>query len=190
LKDEFILEVEQLLRDAYKFYKNSTKRKKGLQATTVRQEKSMVDEFVNTLVQQSEEGKEKLEKRPSLRLQCWNATRWLGRSTCLNSLCKSYEFILEHLAEFSTSRSESAKHKAIATDLYNRITSYDTFLFIYFYRDFAATIARTTRLLQGRDIRIRDVGRMIMNLCGSLNVHYPEDSDIPTELLGDGMTDT
>jgi hypothetical protein len=141
------------------------------------------------LVLASEEGKKELNDRPSLKLQCWNATRWLGRSACLISLCRSYEFILTHLTEFQISSSESKKDKEVAEDLYNRLTSYDAFLFIYLYRDLAGIMATTTRLLQARDLRIRDVGRLILNLCESLQVNYPKVSDVPTELLGDGTAD-
>jgi hypothetical protein len=178
-----------LLKDAYKFYKNSSKRKKGLESTTPRRHKE-VDEFVDKMLQEVAQGKEELEKRPSLRLQCWNATRWLGRSTCLIALCKAYEYILEHLTEFVATKTEMAEHKAQATALYVRLTSYDAFLFIHMYRDLAGTMARTTKFLQNRDIRIRDVGRAIMRLCQKLKGNYPEGSDVPTALLGDGTTDT
>jgi hypothetical protein len=136
------------------------------------------------------QGKKELEKKPSLRLQCWNATRWLGRSTCLIALCKGYEYILEHLTEFAATKSETTEHKAQATALYARLTSYDAFLFIHMYRDLAGTMARTTKFLQNKDIRIRDVGRAIMRLCGNLKGNYPEGSNVPTALLGDGTTDT
>ena len=188
-KDEFVLEVEQLLKDAYKFYKYSTKRKKGLQNTTLRCHREPIDEFITTLVRASDEGKKELNDHPALKLQCWNATCWLGWSACLISLCRSYEFILEHLTEFQTSSSESKKDKEVAEDLYKRLTSYDAFLFIYLYRDLAGIIATSTRLLQVRDLRICDVGRLILNLCKSLQVNYPKLSDVPTELLGDGMAD-
>jgi hypothetical protein len=189
LKDEFVLEVEQLLRDSYKFYKNSTKGKKRLQATVLRRYKPQLQEFVNTLVRESKAGKKDLEKRPSLRLQCWNATHWLGRSACLISLCKSYEFILEHLTEFAVSSSESQKDKDVAADLYNRLTSYDVFLFIHFYRDLAGTMAYTTRQLQRQDLRIQEVERMILSLCEHLEVDYDENSEVPVEMLGDGTAD-
>ena len=86
-----------------------------------------------------ENGEADLEKRPSLRLQCWNTTRWLGRSTCFNSLCRAYEYILAHLSHFAKCKGEQADKKLIATDLYDTLTSYDIFLFIFFYKDLAAT---------------------------------------------------
>jgi len=187
-KDDFVLQIERLLKDVYKFYKNSPKRKKGLESTTVRWEKH-VDEFFDDMVKQVNKGKEDLKKRPSLRLQCWNATRWLGRSQCLKSLCRAYEYILEHLHDFTQLRSESAKDKGIAKDLYERLTDYETFLFIYMYRDLASTMAKVSKLLQEQNIRIRDVGRRIVNLCHRLKTNYSESSDVPTQLLGDGATD-
>ena len=135
------------------------------------------------------QGKEDLKKRPSLRLQCWNETCWLGRSECLISLCRGYEYILEHLVEFAAKKSKLSKDKELATKLYEKLTSYDAFLFIHMYRDLTGTMARTTKLLQNKDIRIRDVGRRILNLCERLKGNYPEGSDVPTALLGDGTMD-
>jgi|SRR5579859_4729972 len=106
------------------------------------------------MLREIENGKEDLEKRPVLQLQCWNATHWLGRSKCLKVLCTSYEYVLEHLMEFTMARGESSKDREVASDLYERLTSYDAFLFIQMYRDLAGTMAKTTRLLQNRDIRI------------------------------------
>ena len=134
-------------------------------------------------------GKEDLKTRPSLCLQCWNAIYWLGRSECLKSLCKAYEYILDHLAEFAKTRSESSKDRELASKLYEKLTSYETFLFIHLYRDLTGTMAKVTKLLQSRDIRIRDVGHWIMSLCEKLKGNYPKDSDVPTALLGDGTFD-
>jgi hypothetical protein len=178
------------LKDAYKFYKHSTKRKKGLETVTLRKNK-LVDEFVTVMLQSVERGEQDLEKRPSLKLLSWNATRWLGRYECLKSLCRGYEYILEHLTEFAASKSETKKDKAVATELYERLTSYDTFLFIHMYRDLAAIVARTTKLLQSRAIQIRDVGRYVLNLCAKLQTCYPVDSVTPTPLIGsDEIVDT
>ena len=134
------------------------------------------------MLRELDNGKEDLKKRPSLRLQCWNAMCWLGRSKCLISVCRSYEYILEHLAEFALTRTESSKDRELASNLYEKLTSYDVFLFIYMYRDLAGTMARTTLLLQNRDIRIRDVGHWIMNLCERLKGNYPQGSDVPTDV--------
>ena len=141
------------------------------------------------MLREVKKGKEDLKTRPSLRLQCWNATRWLGRSECLKSLCNAYEYILEHLAEFAKTRSESSKDRELASKLYEKLTSYEAFLFIHLYRDFTGTMAKVTKLLQSRDIRIRDVGRWIMSLCEKLKGNYPKDSNVPTALLGNGTFD-
>ncbi len=106
------------------------------------------------------------------------------------SLCRGYEYILEHLTDFAASKDESAKNKELATKLYEKLTSYDTFLFIYMYQDLAGTMARTSKLLQAKDIQIHDVGCVILNVCGKLKTRYPEDSDRVTPLLGlDGTMD-
>ena len=84
---------------------------------------------------------------------------------------------------------ESSKDKEVASNLYERLTSYDAFLFIHMYRDLAGTMAKTTRLLQNRDIWIHDVGHWIMNLCEMLKRNYAQDSDEPTVLLGAGTAD-
>ena len=136
-----------------------------------------------------ENGEADLEKRPSLRLQCWNTTRWLGRSTCFNSLCRAYEYILAHLSHFAKCKGEQADKKLIATDLYDTLTSYDIFLFIIFYIDLAATMAKTSKKLQFRDVRIRDVGHRIMGLCIKLKTNYSETSQTPMLLLGEGSAD-
>lgn len=141
------------------------------------------------MINQVQKGKEDLKKTPSLRLQCWNATRWLGRSECLNSICRAYEYILEHLAEFADTSSELKKDRQTAADLYRQLTTYDTFLFIFLYRDLAATMAKTSKLLQLKDIRIRDVGRQITSLCKRLEINYPETTFVPTPLLGEGVAD-
>src|SRR5689334_10143327 len=97
------------------------------------------------MTEEVEKGKAELEKRPSLRLQCWNSTQWLGRSICLNSLCRAYEYILAHLSQFAKSKGEPADKKLIAIDLYEKLTSYDTFMFIFFYKDLAAALAKTSK---------------------------------------------
>jgi hypothetical protein len=134
-------------------------------------------------------GKEDLEKRPALRLQCWNATRWLGRFDCLKTLCGSYAYVLEHLAEFKTARGESSKDRDLASVLYERLTSYEFFLFIHLYRDLAGAMAKTTKQLQYKDIQISDVGRYIMGLGAWLKVNYSEGLNEPTVMIGDGIAD-
>ena len=94
-----------------------------------------------------ENGEADLAKRPSLRIQCWNATRWLGRSAYLNSLCRAYEYILAHLSQFAKSKGPADK-RLVEKDLYEKLTSYETFLFIFFYKDLATTMAKTSKQLQ------------------------------------------
>ena len=177
-----------MLKDVYKFYKNSPKRKLGLEATALRREKVLA-QFVATMVTEVETGKDDLKKIPSLRLKKWNATRWLGRAVCLTAMCNAYEYILDHLSEFSEMRTESAKDRKTAADLYRDLTTYDNFLFLFFYRELASIMARTSQLLQAKDIQIRDVGRRIMTLCGRLYAEYDSESLVPHDLMGDGEAD-
>jgi hypothetical protein len=60
------------------------------------------------------------------------------------TLCKAYEYILEHLAEFTKTRSESSKDRELASKLYEKLTSYEAFLFIHLYRDLTGTMAKVT----------------------------------------------
>jgi hypothetical protein len=183
-----VLNIEQILREVYKFYKHSSKRKKGLEEITLLRQPHLTD-FLNTMAEQITEGNEIMEKRPSLKLKCWNATRWLGRSGCLNALCRAYEYILAHLSHFAKDRGEAAEKKLQASELYEKLTSYDIFLFIFFYKELAATMAKTCKQLQLKDIQIRDVGSRILSLCSKLKTNYPEGSQVPTLLLGDGSGD-
>jgi hypothetical protein len=139
-----VLNIEQILRDVYKFYENSSKRKKGLEEIDLLRQQPLVD-FLNNMTDQIKDGKAELEKRPSLKLQCWNATRWLGHSECLNSLCRAYEYILAHLSHYTKCKGEPADKRLLASDLYDKLTSYDIFLFIFFYKDLAATMAKTSK---------------------------------------------
>jgi hypothetical protein len=184
-----VLNIEQILRDVYKFYKNSSKRKKGLEEIALLRQQPLVD-FLNNMTDQIKDGKADLEKRPSLRLKCWNATPWLGRSECLTSLCRAYEYILAYLSCYAECKGEPANKRLQARDLYEyKLTSYDIFLFIFFYKDLATTIVRTSKQLQSRDIRIRDVGSQILSLCAKLKVNYSETSRTPTSLLEEGAAD-
>ena len=148
-----------------------------------------VEQFYDDMACQVKIGKEELEKRPSLGLQCWNATRWLGRYKCLKSLCRAYEYILQHLSDFAETRGESAKDRQTARDLYHKLSSYDKFTFIYMYRDLASFMAKTTKLLQQKHIQIRDVGRRMLILYETLKTNYPPWSNVPTKMLGDAQTD-
>jgi len=175
-----------VLRDVYNFYKNSPKRKHGLETTA---KDKVIAQLADIMEAEIAIGEQELKKIPSLRLKRWCATRWLGRSECLTALCKAYEYILEHLLEFSKNSTEKAKDRGKARELYQELTTYNTFLFIFFYRDLTAMLAWTSQLLQARDIQIRDVGRCIMTLCGRLQGDYHLESLMPNELYGDGEAD-
>ena len=187
-QDEYIKKIEQILKELYKFYKNSSKRKKALNATTSRQEKSLTA-LIDTMISEVKQGKEDLKQTTSLQLKKWNATRWLGRETCLKAICKAYEHLLEHLHEVSNMKSETASVKQTSRDLYNKLTSFDVFLFIFLYRDFASTLGTYSRYIQDRNLGIRDVGRRITSLSLKLRSNYPRDSLLPVELIGDGTAD-
>jgi hypothetical protein len=145
--------------------------------------------MISTMEHEVKEGKDDMKKRPLLRLKRWNATRWLSRSACLRAICKSYEHILEHLTEFITSSDETASNKRTAIELYDRLTSYDTFLFIFLYNELAWTLSRYSMRLQLKDIQIRMVGRSIMSLCSRLQVNYSRESLVPIQMLGTGTSD-
>ena len=127
-----------MLRDVYNFYKNSPKRKHGLETTA---KDKVIAQLADIMEAEIAIGEQELKKIPSLRLKRWCATRWLGRSECLTALCKAYEYILEHLLEFSKNSTEKAKDRGKARELYQELTTYNTFLFIFFYRDFTVMLA-------------------------------------------------
>lgn len=178
-----------MLKDTYGFYKNSSKRKDELNSTVPRSDQ-LLEIFLQTIEEAVKEGEEELAKIPSLRLKKWNATRWLGRAACLKAICDAYEHILEHLHTYSRMSLNSKKSRDIAADLYERLTSYDTLVFIWFYRDLAEAMARSSKQLQSRAVTIRDVGRIIMNLQEVLKSSYPKDSLVPRALIGSGEADT
>jgi hypothetical protein len=130
-----------------------------------------------------------LEKTPSIRLKKWNATRWLGRAACLKAICDAYLYILEHLHTYSRTSQNPKKSRETAAGLYEQLTSYETLLFIWFYRDLAEVMARSSKLLQKRTVTIRDVGRIVLNLQETLIRSYPEDSLVPRALIGSGEAD-
>jgi hypothetical protein len=120
---------------------------------------------------------------PSLKLKKWNATRWLGRFACLDALCHAYEYILDHLREEISNRSNKETQKA-ATELYSDLTSYDTFLFFFLYRDIAERMAIASKTLQQQDLQIPDVGRIILQLRANLTNQYPQQSYFPNHVSG------
>ena len=113
----------------------------------------------------------------------WNATRWLGRATCLTALCRAYPYVLRHLREEMKNPKQDIQK--LATDIYSRLTSYDNLVFIHFYRDLAERMKRTSKSLQEKDLQISHIGHIIMILCMQLEVNYAEDLHLPGMLLGD-----
>jgi hypothetical protein len=172
----------------YKFYKSSSKRQKALNNTILRKDKEL-NGMISAMEREINEGKEDIRKRPVLRLKSWNATRWLSRSSCLLAVCKAYEHVLEHLTDFVALSDESASNKKTAAELYDRLTSYDTFLFIFLYNELAWTLSRYSLQLQAKDVQVRTVGRIIMSLCSRLQGNYSEASPVPVEMLGTGRSD-
>jgi hypothetical protein len=90
------------------------------------------------------EGEQQLAKLPSLRLKKWSATRWLGRADCFEALCRTYPYVLDHLRIEMADKVDTDLQKK-ATDLYQRLTDYDTFLFIHFYRDLTKRMSITSK---------------------------------------------
>jgi hypothetical protein len=134
------------------------------------------------------DGERELSEIPTLRLLKWNATRWLGRAGCLDALTKAYEYVIEHLHQFSQSK-ETKANRDIAAELYQRLTSYDNFLFIFLYRDLTEQLAITSKWLQEKKLTIRNVGRRILNLNERLISSYPAGSVIPVPLINTGKAD-
>ena len=168
------MQIEQVLKDAYSFYKNSPKRR-GQLTNTVTREDQLFNAFLEAMESEVEEGERDLEKFPTLRLQKWNATRWLGRARCLTALCNAYEHVLEHLHQFSQTPKETKQNRDFAANLYQRLTAYEIFLFIFLYRDLTDQLAITSKWLQEHAITIRDVERRILNLNERLIGSYPKD---------------
>ena len=81
------------------------------------------------------------------------------------------------------------KHRKSAIDLYEHLTSYDTFLFIFYYRDLVSMMSKSLKLLQAKDIQIHEVGYCIRNLCGKLVSNYPKDSPVLIDMNGDTEVD-
>lgn len=70
-------------------------------------EDQLFNAFLEAMKSEVEEGERDLKNIPMLRLQKWNATRWLGRARCLTALCNAYEYVLEHLHQFSQASKET-----------------------------------------------------------------------------------
>ena len=198
----------------YAFYKKSGKRKIGLEnAAKAALERSEKEKQKKLLLIQSEvetfgtameksveygnilrkpqltcEGEQQLAKLPSLRLKKWSPTRWLGRADCFTALCRTYPFVLDHLQIEMADKSDR-DHQKKATDLYQRLTDYDTFLFIHFYRDLTNRMSITSKQLQSKDLEISYIAKHIRALSKRLERHYPSNFDYPVDLLGDGHTE-
>jgi hypothetical protein len=106
----------------------------------------------------------------------------------LDALTKAYEYVIEHLHQFSQSE-KTIKNRNVAADLYQRLTSYDNFLFIFLYRDLTEQLAITSKWLQEKKLMIRDVGRRILNLNERLIGSYPAGSVVPVPLINTGKAD-
>ena len=119
----------------------------------------------------------------------WNATRWLGRFTSLEALCKAYPYVLDHLRAEMSKPSNKAKVRQAVTELYKALTNYDNFLFFFFYRDLLKILATKSKQFQARDLEISDVGRLIKQLIDRLDLAFPKDSLLPDDLRGDGESD-
>ena len=102
-------------------------------------------------------GKETLKRVPSLKTKSWAPTRWLSRSQCMKTICDALCYLLDHLKLEMTTNSEK-KTREHAAELYNNLTDYNSFMFMFYYKEVAETMAITTKKLQYRDIQISDVG--------------------------------
>src|SRR5947207_8019961 len=100
-----------------------------------------------------------------------------------------YEYILAHLSHFAKIKRKAAEKRLQASELYEKFISYDIFLFIFFYKELAAIMAKICKQLQLRDIRIRDIGSRILSLYNKLKINYSEKSQVPTLLLSDDVRD-
>jgi len=69
--------------------------------------------------------------------------------------------------------------RAKATDLYERMTNYNTIIFTFLWCDLAQEVARVHKNIQRRDLQISDVDRSIALLCLHLKEEYPLDFEIP-----------
>jgi hypothetical protein len=82
--------------------------------------------------------------------------------------------------------STKAEVRQTVSDLYRDLTTYDYFVFFFFYRDVTGLLARTSKTLQQQDLQIADVGRIITTLCKRLKTFYGEENAVPTDIIGDG----
>lgn len=190
------------MRDLYKFYQNSHKRKeelsdvaiertygeKAIMALNTEMDKS-IEKGINNLRFFSHDllGKDLLSKIPSLRLKKWNATRWLGREPCVTALCNAYVYILDHLRKAKQDMSLKIEIREMVENLYNDLTTYEVIVFLHFYRDLTAFLGIISKQLQRHDVKISGVGRIIQTQLTRLRLYFPKDSTIfPSTPIGDG----
>lgn len=124
-----------------------------------------------------------------LKLKKWNATRWLGRSASLEALCYGYQYVLDHLKLEMQNKRNQPKIRETAEKLYRCLTTYDNFLFFFWYRDVLDIVKRKSKQLQEQAIEVPDVGRIVLHLSEVLSTRYSRDLPVPTDLVGDGQTD-
>jgi len=103
-------------------------------------------------------------------------------------MCRTYPFVLDHLQIEMADKSDR-DHQKKAADLYQRLTDFDTFLFIHFYRDLTNRMSITSKQLQSKDLEISYIAKHIRALANRLEMHYPSNCDYPANLLGDGHTE-
>jgi len=127
-----------------------------------------------------------LKKVPSLKLKGWCATRWLGRSRCLEALCAAYGYVLDHLRIEMSNSTNKPEVRATASNLYTALPKYDNFVFFFYYCDVTAVMARYSKLLQERAMQIPDVGRLVTRLCTRLEHNFSTKNIFPAELLSKG----
>ena len=132
------------------------------------------------------QGEEAIHNIPSLALKKWNATRWLGRHKCLATLCGALQHVLDHFQAIQQDRSYDKSARETAQKLYDQLTNYDVFLFLFYYEQVTEIMATTSKQLQRRQLEISDVGRDIVTLVNKLNAFFPRGSIEPEELMGNG----
>ena len=77
--------------------------------------------------------------------------------------------------------------KAKATELYTKMTNYDTLVFTFLWCDVTKILGIKHKQYQDQKLQISDVGRLIKLLCIRLGENYPIDSEMPKKFaLPDG----
>ena len=168
--------------------KLEAKRNLEIEQLTDEMEKEVQNGLIINLKESNIVGDDMITKIPSLKIKKWNATRWLGRNTCLTTFCNALEYVLDHLQLAKDDMSLTPTTREQARELYMAITNYENFLFFY-YKDVTAILAQTSRMLQYEEIQISDVGRYINILCEKLKISHPLSAMHPIELLASGHVD-